>query len=179
MQLAKQLLASNEKRQWKFVIEVTNKFKQLVVEDVLVNYLIEEDKIYINFDMDSVSTELKIEFLKEYVTQYQYNAFKSNSGTFKTEIDFLFKTIVTMPTTYEQDSKGNESIAYLHYFVGNNDCYITERDILEENDQHYGVVSLSANGNEPEFTYISLNEVLVCMEIDFYFKPKMIKDIKF
>ena len=51
------------------------------------------------------------------------------------ERDFFFDKLSeyadrvrTMPKTYEQDGKGLDAIAYLHYFNGGADWYITEKD---------------------------------------------------
>lgn len=117
-------------------------------------------------------------------------------------IDILerFKnTFENMPKTYETESSKNENgvkaqynqpragdaIAYLHYFVGGCDWWITEKDMEEDQFQAYGVVNL---GSGPEFGYISLVELVdlygktnqglpYMVELDFYWEPKKLKDI--
>lgn len=37
-------------------------------------------------------------------------------------------TVEGMPVTYQQDGKGDEAIAHLHYFLGDCHWYITEKD---------------------------------------------------
>ena len=85
-------------------------------------------------------------------------------------------TINTMPVVYDQDGKGDDAIAYLHYFVGGCDFYITEKDTNQEQHQAYGLVSL---GYEPEVGYISLPEILLNgAELDLHFTPKTLGEIK-
>jgi hypothetical protein len=43
---------------------------------------------------------------------------------FKNLLNELENTLKTMPKTYEQDGKGENSIIYLHYFLGNFDWFI-------------------------------------------------------
>src|ERR1017187_8421416 len=41
----------------------------------------------------------------------------------------LAHTVATMPQTYEQDGKGENAVAYLHYFAGGQaNWWITEKD---------------------------------------------------
>lgn len=94
--------------------------------------------------------------------------------------------ILTMPKTYEQDGLGEKAIAYLHYFRGNQDWYITEKDkgTAEETGQHqaFGLAEL---GNYPfsylytELGYISIVEIIKAnVELDLYWGPKTIEKIK-
>ncbi|MBO6225394.1 MAG: DUF2958 domain-containing protein [Psychrobacter sp.] len=86
----------------------------------------------------------------------------------------IAKMIETMPKTYEQDGKGNEAIAYLHYQIRHpnyqkSDWYITEKDLSDDQLQAFGLVSLS--GGRPELGYINLVELgtieLVTLDLDF------------
>lgn len=87
------------------------------------------------------------------------------------------KKIIEMPKTYEQDGKGEDAVAHLHYFINGSDFYITEKDIEDEQYQAFGLVSL--NGNEPELGYISIKELLDCgVEFDLSWIPKKIKELK-
>ena len=93
----------------------------------------------------------------------------------------LAQTITTMPKTYEQDGKGDQAIAYLHYFnAGNQDWYITEKDMgtPEEPGQHqaFGLADLGYGG---ELGYISIVELVKAgVELDLYFKPRTLAEIK-
>lgn len=90
------------------------------------------------------------------------------------ELKNLFQT---MSKTYEQDGKGKDAIAYLHYFKNGCDWYITERDMEQEQLQAFGLACL--NGNYPEIGYISIVELLsVGAELDLYWTPKTIREIE-
>ena len=91
----------------------------------------------------------------------------------------LLETIENMPETYGQDGKGDQSIAYLHYFNSGMDWYITERDSDPDGDgqtQAYGWADL---GQGVEIGYISIAELIrFNVELDFYFDPKTLAEIK-
>jgi len=78
--------------------------------------------------------------------------------------------INNMPKTYEQDGQGNNAIAYLHYFKGNMDWYITEKDSGgEEQIQAFGLANLGYGG---ELGYISIKELIEAnVELDLHFTP--------
>ncbi len=86
-------------------------------------------------------------------------------------IDQLVETtqlIQSMPQTGGQEDKGEDAIAYLHYFYGGFDWYISEKDMLAEQNQAYGV----ANMGFPEYGYISIAELIENnVELDLHFKP--------
>jgi hypothetical protein len=86
-------------------------------------------------------------------------------------------TVATMPKTYEQDGKGDQAIAYLHYFTGGCDWYITERDMEDEQHQAFGLADLFRDGGE--LGYISIVELLQHgAELDFHFTPKTLAELK-
>ena len=87
----------------------------------------------------------------------------------------LSETFETMPKSYEQDGKGDEAVAYLHYFKGGYDFYITEKDMCEEQHQAFGLVS----GHVVELGYVSIIELQQNgVELDFYFTPTTIGELK-
>lgn len=93
----------------------------------------------------------------------------------------LAEIIATMPTTGQQDGKGKEAIAYLHYFTGGMDWFITEKDIDSDHEgqhQAFGLVHFS--GNEPELGYISLVELANTnkVELDWHFQPATLGAIR-
>jgi len=96
---------------------------------------------------------------------------------FATMIEQLKARIDTMPVTYEQDGKGDEAIAYLHYFHGGFDWYITEKDVSGEgHPQAFGLASM---GDYPEMGYINIEELMKHgVEMDLYFEPTPIGDIQ-
>lgn len=89
----------------------------------------------------------------------------------------LAGVIATMPKTYDQDGKYDEAVAYLHYFRGAGDWYITEKDMSDQGtEQAFGLADLGYGG---ELGYISIVELAEAgVELDFHFKPKTIGQIK-
>ena len=87
------------------------------------------------------------------------------------------RRVATMPQTYEQDGKGDDAIAYLHYFTGGCDWYITEKDIEAEQLQAFGYANLGYGG---EIGYISLVEICQHprVELDLHFTPTKLSVIK-
>lgn len=124
-----------------------------------------------------------IEFLKGFMSRPQLFIVAALSRGeerkfFIEKMNELAERIRTMPATYGQDGKGHNAIAYLHYFLGGMDWYITEKDSEPEQLQAMGVANLGPLGNGPELGYISLVEILAHgAELDFHFTPKPLKDI--
>lgn len=97
-----------------------------------------------------------------------------------------FNRIETMPASYEQDGKGDEAIAYLHYFKGACDWYILEKDKGCEDDapedkgvqfQAFGWANLGDDQNA-ELGYIPIQELIECnVDFDLHFTPKKLGDI--
>lgn len=80
-----------------------------------------------------------------------------------------------MPTTYQTAEQGDEAIAYLHYFIGGFDWYITEKDMLHEQLQAFGLARVF----EAELGYININELRENqVELDLYWAPTALKDLK-
>lgn len=100
----------------------------------------------------------------------------------------LAKVAREMPKTYGQDGKGDEAIAYLHYFTGGSDWYITEKDSNEEvangphmdaNSQAFGFAILNGDIQNAESGYINIGELVRHnAELDFHWKPKTLAEIK-
>lgn len=89
----------------------------------------------------------------------------------------IANTIKTMPKTYGQDGMGDKAVAYLHYFKGSADWYITEKDMEDEQLQAFGLADLFGDGGE--LGYISIEELIGSgVELDFYWKPKTIGEIR-
>jgi hypothetical protein len=71
--------------------------------------------------------------------------------------------VIGMPETYEQEGKGEEAVIYLHYFIGDCDWYIIEKDSDEEQLQAFGIADL---GYGTEYGYISIpaiKKILDCL----------------
>lgn len=90
--------------------------------------------------------------------------------------------IKTMPTVLNRmNNPEAEMTAYLHYFRGGMDFYITERDISEpdnpngEQIQAYGWANLGYGG---ELGYISVAELIENgVELDLHFTPKKLSEV--
>ena len=87
------------------------------------------------------------------------------------------KRVATMPKTYEQDGKGDDAVAYLHYFSGGCDWWITEKDMEAEQHQAFGLADLGYGG---EVGYVSLIELcgIASIELDLHWTPKTLGEIK-
>ncbi len=103
--------------------------------------------------------------------------FKGDEAEFFAEaVRDLDTTFKTMPKTYEQDGKGDEAVAYMHFFMGGMDWYITERDMESEQHQAFGFANLGYGG---ELGYISLVELAYKgVEIDLHWTPKTLKECR-
>lgn len=84
----------------------------------------------------------------------------------------LANMVNTMPKTYEQDGKGDQATAYLHYFHGGSDWYITEKDVDGGVKQAFGYTILNGDEDMAELGYISIEELTQCgVELDLHFTP--------
>ena len=95
----------------------------------------------------------------------------------------LATDIQAMPQTGETDGQGDKAVAHLHYFMGNFDFWITERDVGDgtadlRQHQAFGFVNLGDPDNA-ELGYISLPELFASnVELDLYWVPKTLGEIK-
>lgn len=89
----------------------------------------------------------------------------------------LTKTINSMPVTYEQDGMKDNAVAFLHYFTGGMDWYITELDMEDGVTQAFGLTNI---GHGYELGYISITELcsLPGVEVDLHWTPKTLREIK-
>lgn len=102
--------------------------------------------------------------------------YESEDGQFfKDKLVEWAGVINTMPKTHEQEDKGGEAIAHLHYFMGGFDWYILEKDMETEQLQAFGY----ANMGFPELGYISIEEITQYgAELDLHWKPTKLADIE-
>lgn len=134
--------------------------------------------------MDAVNA---LRELRSFISNSQLSAMASGMRGEEKQYFFdkaveLAATISTMPKTYEQDGKGDQSIAYLHYFHGNMDWYITEKDMGSPDDTEPGqhqAFGLADIGFGSELGYISIAELIENgIELDFHFKPRTIAEVE-
>ena len=125
------------------------------------------------------------ETVRPFMNQGEFHALLTGARSEEKQFFFdkvaeLAETITTMPKTYEQDGKGEAAIAYLHYFRGNQNWWITEKDVgtADEPGQHqaFGLADLGYGG---ELGYISIVELVKAgVELDLYFKPQTLGEIR-
>lgn len=89
----------------------------------------------------------------------------------------LARLVDSMPVTYQQQDE-EDPMAYLHYFYGGSDWYITEKDVDGEVDQAFGFACLNGDMLNAEYGYISITELAFVVtpfgqgvDLDFHFKP--------
>lgn len=92
-------------------------------------------------------------------------------------------TINKMPSTYHTDGQGDKAIAYLHYFKGGSDWYITEKDKGDgaqgAQEQAFGYAILNGDKQNAESGYVSIKELITAgVELDLYWNPKSLAEIK-
>lgn len=118
--------------------------------------------------------------LRDFMGHAQRNAIKQallgeEREFFLDKLESLAGRIRSMAQTYDQDGKGDQATAFLHYFRGGCDWYITEKDRAGEQLQAFGQADL---GYGPELGYISLVELLACgVELDLHFTPCTLADL--
>ena len=84
--------------------------------------------------------------------------------------DIVTKLVATwqaMPATYATESQGRAAVAHLHYFLGDADWWMVEKDSDPDN-----------GGQIQAFGYISIPELLEAgAELDYYYTPKTVAEI--
>lgn len=84
-----------------------------------------------------------------------------------------------MPSTYEQDGKGDAAKAFLHYFMGSVDIYVTEKDADLDGEGQVQAFGWSDLGYGGELGYISLPEILSAgVELDLHFDGLTVGELK-
>ncbi|MDA8151960.1 MAG: zincin-like metallopeptidase domain-containing protein [Acidithiobacillus sp.] len=85
-----------------------------------------------------------------------------------------------MPVTYGTDGLGDTAPVTLHYYSGNADWYIMEKDIDHDGEgqlQAFGLADLGMG--EPELGYINIRELVEHgAEIDYHFPPRTLLELK-
>ena len=89
----------------------------------------------------------------------------------------VWQTFQTMPKTYQTEETA-DPVAYLHYFIGSWDWWITEKDREPEQLQAFGFVK-SELCPDGEWGYINIEEVTQAgAELDLYFTPAPVSKFK-
>ena len=91
----------------------------------------------------------------------------AGSSEFDALTEAVAITIAAMPVSYEQDGKGEEATAFLHYFNAGSDWYISEKDADGGVDQAFGLAILNGDTDNAELGYISIRELVASgVELD-------------
>jgi len=99
------------------------------------------------------------------------------AGHFRALVCAMAARIAGMPKTYAQEGKGDQAMAYLHYFRGGSDFWILERDSEPEQLQAFGLAQI--NGQDPELGYINIPELVANnFELELYDQPRTLAEIK-
>lgn len=116
--------------------------------------------------------------LRPWLSRQQYRAMadvirKGEEGAaYIDRAQALASIIDGMAKSYEQDGKGMEATAYLHYFRGGGDWYITEKDAKGDGTEQAFGWSDPGMGHG-ELGYIGVDELTDAgVELDLYFEPK-------
>lgn len=124
------------------------------------------------------------EELKQFISLSELRAMKEHTrgeegAFFRKMISDLKTTIANMPKTYETEGQGDDAMITLHYFKNGSDWWIIEKDMLDEQLQAFGFACLNGDTENAELGYISIEELIENgVELDLYYKPEKIGDIK-
>lgn len=135
---------------------------------------------------DESSGEL-IKFSKEaleFVPAMQVSIVYGGLEEFQDVIKNINRIVTELPATRGQEDS-SDPIIYLHYFVGGQDWYITEKD-MSANDQslgaegHIQAFGYADLGYGAEMGYINIEELKGhgSVELDFHFEPKKWSEVK-
>lgn len=103
----------------------------------------------------------------------------AGSSEFDALTEAVATTIAAMPVSYEQDGKGEEATAFLHYFSAGSDWYISEKDADGGVDQAFGLAILNGDTDNAELGYISIRELVANgVELDLHFTPATLGSLK-
>lgn len=118
--------------------------------------------------------------IKRFLSRAQYRtiaaAMKGEEKQFFIDKARLLADIINgMAETYEQDGKGMDATAYLHYFKAGADWYITEKDSQGGTQQAFGWANLGHGG---ELGYISIDELTQNnAELNLHFDPQPLSGV--
>lgn len=123
--------------------------------------------------------------LREFLPRSQYMATEQGlrgeeREYFSDKMRELEQVIANMPQSYQTDGQGDNAPVTLHYFRGNADWYIIEKDSDPDGEgqiQAFGLADLGMG--EPEFGYINIQELVQAgVEMDYHFAPRTLRDLK-
>ncbi len=125
--------------------------------------------------------------LKDFISEQQINIMahlarnSEEADHFIGKFDEMANIVKNMPKTYETDGvEMDDKVIALHYFYGNCDWYIIEKDMEADEPQYqaFGIADigfgLSGGG------YISIDEIITTTpaEIDLFWTPCTVAELK-
>ena len=111
----------------------------------------------------------------EQLATLEMNMQGEEKSYFEKLVEELENTFKTMPKNYEQEGKGEDAVVFLHYFLGDFDWYITERDTEPEQLQAFGLACMYYD----EIGFISIVEIIQNGgELDFNWTPKTLAEVR-
>lgn len=129
--------------------------------------------------------EAAFQVLRPFVSKGQFQVMIEHSVQSEEKQFFLDKLheyterVANMPESYQQDGKGDHAVAYLHYFHGGSDWYITEKDMEGGVTQAFGYAVLNGDEQNAEVGYISIEELVgLGVELDLHFEPRTLLEVK-
>jgi hypothetical protein len=137
-----------------------------------------------DFDAERWMIDTATDDLRQFIGKQQLAVMREackgeERAWFVTRMVGLAALIHAMPKTYEQDGKGDQAVAHLHYFTGSMDWYITECDVDTDGEgqiQAFGLANLGYGG---ELGYISIAELIEHgAELDLHFQPTTLEVIQ-
>ena len=126
---------------------------------------------------------LDMNTVRPYIATAQYRAMvELAQGAERAHYAEAFTTLAerirAMPHTYQQSGVGRNSIAHLHYFLGNSHWYITEKDKFGGVRQAFCFAILQGDWMNAEFGYVSIAELTrIGAEVDLTFKPQRLAEV--
>ncbi|MGO2878513.1 MAG: hypothetical protein ACTIDT_01015 [Halomonas sp.] len=121
--------------------------------------------------------------LRPWLSRQQYRAMADvirngeDSAAYIDRAKVLASIIDGMAETYEQEGKGDEATAYLHYSQGGGNWYITEKDAKGNGtEQAFGLAN--AAPGDTKLGHIGVDELTGAgVELDLYFDPKPLSQV--
>jgi hypothetical protein len=113
------------------------------------------------------------------VPKHQRGIIKGALEEFQDAIIRINKAVEEMPKTYQTDGV-KDKMVYLHYFYGNADWYIVEKDMSASVDGHLQDFGYANIGHGAELGYISIKELVGMgnVELDLYFEPRLWSELQ-
>lgn len=117
--------------------------------------------------------------LKHFIPAFQQKALIGTTEHWGV-LDRLEDIVKEMPVTRGSAPKIDDKIIYLHYFYGNSDWYIAEKDMEKNQLQAFSYAILNGDTEMAEWGYIDIEELSgTCkVEIDFFFEPIKFGELK-